>query len=185
MSLHARAEIIRDKGTNRGDFLRGVVGRYRWMDIGSSYLPSEILATFLTAQLESFEEIQHRRGRAWQAYHSGLADWALRSGVAQPTVPADCTHPAHLYYLLMPDLANRQGLLAHLAARGIGGAFHYQPLHSAPAGLRHGRVANGGCPVTDDVADRLVRLPLFAGISAAERERVVDAVRSYQVVAAR
>jgi len=122
MSLHARAEIIRDKGTNRGDFLRGVVGRYRWMDIGSSYLPSEILAAFLTAQLESFEEIQHRRGRAWQAYHSGLADWALRSGVAQPTVPADCTHPAHLYYLLMPDPANRKGLLAHLAARGIGGA---------------------------------------------------------------
>lgn len=151
------------------------------MDIGSSYLPSEILAAFLTAQLESFDDIQNRRGAAWQAYHCGLAAWAQRSGVAQPTIPADRTHPAHLYYLLMPDLANRQGMLAHLAARGIRGAFHYQPLHSAPAGLRYGRVAAGGCPVTDDVADRLIRLPLFAGLTAAELDRVIDAVQSYEV----
>ncbi len=146
-SLYGRAEIIREKGTNRGQFFRGVVDKYRWMDIGSSYLPSEILAAFLTAQLESFDDIQNRRGAAWQAYHSGLAAWAQRSGVAQPTIPADRTHPAHLYYLLMPDLANRQGMLAHLAARGIRGAFHYQPLHSAPAGPRYGRVAAGGTSV--------------------------------------
>jgi dTDP-4-amino-4,6-dideoxygalactose transaminase len=184
MNLFARAEIIRDKGTNRGQFFRGVVDRYRWMDVGSSYLPSEILAAFLTAQLESFDDIQNRRRTAWQAYHQELTGWARQSGVAQPTVPADRTHPAHLYYLLMPDLANRRGLLAHLAARGIGSAFHYQPLHSAPAGLRYGRVAEGGCPVTQDVADRLIRLPLFAGITAAEVDRVINTVQAYEVTAA-
>jgi dTDP-4-amino-4,6-dideoxygalactose transaminase len=178
MSFHARAEIIREKGTNRSQFFRGMVDKYRWIDIGSSFLPSEMLAAFLTAQLESFEDIQRRRMAAWKRYDAGLSAWAEQAGVSQPTVPADREHPAHLYYMLMRDLEHRQGLLAHLAASGIGATFHYQPLHSAPAGLRYGRVAGGGCPVTEDVADRLIRLPLFAGISESEVDRVIEAVRS-------
>jgi dTDP-4-amino-4,6-dideoxygalactose transaminase len=176
-----RAEIIREKGTNRSQFFRGAVDKYRWVDLGSSYLPSELLAAFLTAQLESFADIQRRRGTVWSRYHAALADWAADGGVTQPTVPAHCEHPAHIYYLLLPSLEHRQGLLRHLSARGVHATFHYQPLHSAPAGLRHGRVGSDGCPVTEEVADRLVRLPLYAGLTAAEQEQIIDAVRSYPV----
>jgi dTDP-4-amino-4,6-dideoxygalactose transaminase len=179
----ARAEIVREKGTNRSQFFRGMVDKYRWVDIGSSFLPSELLAAFLTAQLESFEPIQAARQAVWSAYHTGLAEWAVDNGIVQPTVPDDRDHPAHLYYLLLPDLAHRQALLAHLAARGVHATFHYQPLHTAPAGTRYGRTAPGGCPVTDDVADRLIRLPLYAGMSPAEVELVLDSVLSYQVSA--
>jgi dTDP-4-amino-4,6-dideoxygalactose transaminase len=171
-----RAEIIREKGTNRSLFFRGMVDKYRWIDIGSSYLPSEILAAMLTAQLEGFADIQRRRMAIWQTYDHELADWAHSQGVVQPTVPGDREQPAHLYYLLMPDLEQRQGLLAHLAGLGIMATFHYQPLHSAPAGLTHGRTGPGGCPVTDDVADRLIRLPLYAGMTSSELERVVAGV---------
>jgi dTDP-4-amino-4,6-dideoxygalactose transaminase len=171
-----RAEIIREKGTNRSLFFRGMVDKYRWIDIGSSYLPSEILAAMLTAQLEGFADIQRRRMAIWQTYDHELADWAHSQGVVQPTVPGDREQPAHLYYLLMPDLEQRQGLLAHLAGLGIMATFHYQPLHSAPAGLAHGRTGPGGCPVTDDVADRLIRLPLYAGMTSSELERVVAGV---------
>jgi dTDP-4-amino-4,6-dideoxygalactose transaminase len=176
-----RAEIIREKGTNRSQFFRGAVDKYRWVDIGSSYLPSELLAAFLTAQLESFDEIQRRRGAVWSRYQTALADWAIAGGVTQPTVPAHCEHPAHLYYLLLPSLEQRQGLLQHLSERGVAATFHYQPLHSAPAGLRHGRISPDGCPVTEDVADRLVRLPLYAGLTSGEQQQVIDAVRSYRV----
>jgi dTDP-4-amino-4,6-dideoxygalactose transaminase len=117
----------------------------------------------------------------WDAYHSELADWAAQEGVAQPTVPADCTQPAHLYYLLLPDLDRRQGLLRHLAERGVQATFHYQPLHAAPAGQRFGRVAPGSCPVTEDMADRVLRLPLFAGMRDDETQRVIDAVRQFRV----
>ncbi|MGE5827906.1 MAG: dTDP-4-amino-4,6-dideoxygalactose transaminase [Micromonosporaceae bacterium] len=176
-----RAEIVREKGTNRSQFFRGMVDKYRWVDIGSSYLPSELLAAYLTAQLESFGAIQRRRHAVWSAYHSRLADWAAENGVAQPTVPADRVHPAHLYYLLLPDLAHRQGLLQHLGEQGVHATFHYQPLHSAPAGQRYGRVGPQGCPVTDDVADRLLRLPLFAGMTGEELDRVVAGVLSFRV----
>ncbi len=178
--LH-RAEIIREKGTNRSQFFRGMVDKYRWMDIGSSYLPSEFLAAVLTAQLEQFADIQRRRMAIWDAYDVELADWADSQGVRRPTVPSDREHPAHMYYLLLPDLEQRQGLLAHLAGLDIMATFHYQPLHSAPAGRAYGRVARGGCPVTDDVADRLLRLPLYAGMTADERDRVIAAVRQYRV----
>jgi len=177
----ARAEIIREKGTNRSEFFRGMVDKYRWVDIGSSYLPSDLLAAFLTAQLESFGEIQRQRHAIWDTYHRELSDWAAEQGVAQPTVPAECAHPAHLYYLLLPDLDRRQGMLRHLSERGIMGTFHYQPLHSAPAGLRYGRVGPGGCPVTEEIADRLLRLPVFAGMREDELRRIVDGVRSYRV----
>ncbi|MFC4531683.1 dTDP-4-amino-4,6-dideoxygalactose transaminase [Sphaerisporangium dianthi] len=177
--LASRAEIVREKGTDRSRFFRGQVDRYRWVEIGSSYLPSDVLAAQLTAQLEAFDAIQLRRHRVWRRYHEELADWAAGHGVAQPAVPDGCAHPAHLYYLLLPDLRGRQGLIAHLAAEGVRAAFHYQPLHAAPAGLRYGRTAEGGCPVTEQVADRLVRLPLFADLTDADVTRVVEAVRSY------
>ncbi|MFI6511241.1 dTDP-4-amino-4,6-dideoxygalactose transaminase [Streptosporangium sp. NPDC050855] len=179
--LAARAEIVREKGTDRGRFFRGQVDRYRWVDIGSSYLPSDVLAAQLTSQLESFEKIQTMRQWAWHRYHADLADWAAANGVRRPTVPGDREHPAHLYHLLLPDLDTRQAFIAHLAGRGVQAAFHYQPLHTAPAGLRYGRVAPGGCPVTEDVADRLVRLPLFADLDDAGVTRVVEAVLDHEV----
>jgi dTDP-4-amino-4,6-dideoxygalactose transaminase len=180
-ALVDRAEIIREKGTNRSQFFRGMVDKYRWVDIGSSYLPSDLLAAVLTAQLEGFDEIQAHRHAVWRAYDERLAGWAAEQGVRQPVVPADREHPAHMYYLLLPGLGDQQGLIGHLAERGAHATFHYIPLHSSPAGERYGRVAPGGCPVTDDVSARLVRLPLFAGMTDAELDRVVDAVRSYQV----
>jgi dTDP-4-amino-4,6-dideoxygalactose transaminase len=174
-----RAEIIREKGTNRGQFFRGMVDKYRWMDIGSSYLPSDLLAAFLVAQLEDFKAIQRRRMRIWTTYDERLAGWAKRHQVAPPTVPADREHPAHLYFLLLPHLAARTAMLAHLRERGVHATFHYQPLHAAPAGLRYGRTGPQGCPVTEDVADRLLRLPLFAGMSDEELDAIVDAVESF------
>jgi dTDP-4-amino-4,6-dideoxygalactose transaminase len=177
--LVERAEIIREKGTNRAQFFRGMVDKYRWIDIGSSYLPSDLLAAFLVAQLEAIDDIQARRHRVWAAYDEGVADWAKEREVRRPTVPADRDHPAHLYYLLLPDLAHRQAFLRHLGERGVRAAFHYQPLHTTPGGLRYGRVAPDGCPVTEDVADRLVRLPLFAAMSDDELQRIVNAVISY------
>ncbi|GAA3255598.1 dTDP-4-amino-4,6-dideoxygalactose transaminase [Nonomuraea helvata] len=180
-ALAERAEIIREKGTDRSRFYRGQVDKYRWVDIGSSYLPSDVLAAQLTAQLEAFDTIQVRRHAVWDRYHEELADWAAGNGVAQPTVPDDCAHPAHLYYLLMPDLAHRQAFIAHLAERGVRAVFHYQPLHSSPAGVQHGRTAPGGCPVTEEAADRLVRLPLFAGLDEADVTQVIAAVRAYEV----
>jgi dTDP-4-amino-4,6-dideoxygalactose transaminase len=176
-----RAEIIREKGTNRGQFFRGMVDKYRWLDIGSSYLPSDLLAAVLTAQLERFAETQQDRQHVWRTYHCELADWAVREGVSQPTVPDDRVHPAHLYYLLMPDLASRQRLIRHLAGWGVHATFHYQPLHSAPAGRRYGRTAPGGCPVTEDIADRLVRLPMFPAMTPEELTRVVASVQSFTV----
>jgi dTDP-4-amino-4,6-dideoxygalactose transaminase len=175
-----RAEIIREKGTNRGQFFRGLVDKYRWMDIGSSYLPSDLLAAFLTAQLEHFAESQRQRMHVWDTYHRELADWAVQQGAIRPTVPGDRQHPAHLYYLLLPDLDTRQGLLKHLAERGVHATFHYQPLHLAPAGLHFGRTGPDGCPVTEDVADRLIRLPLFAGLRDHELDWIVESVRSYE-----
>ncbi|MER5622143.1 dTDP-4-amino-4,6-dideoxygalactose transaminase [Streptosporangium sp. NPDC002544] len=179
--LVARAEIIREKGTDRSRFFRGQVDKYRWIDIGSSYLPSDVLAAQLTSQLESFEKIQFRRHTAWHGYHKELADWATKNGVSQPMIPDGCAHPAHLYYLLLPDLENRQAFISHLSSRGVQATFHYQPLHTAPAGVRYGRVASGGCPVTEDVADRLVRLPLFADLDEADMTHVIDAVQTYRV----
>jgi dTDP-4-amino-4,6-dideoxygalactose transaminase len=179
--LHDRAEVIREKGTNRSKFFRGMVDKYRWIDIGSSYLPSELTAAFLTAQLESFPEIQRSRQAVWNAYHGRLADWAAGNKVAQPTVPNGRIQPAHLYYLLMPGIDDRQALMGHLKERGIHATFHYQPLHCAPAGRRYGRPGPGGCPVTEEIADRLIRLPLYAGMAGEDVDRVVNAVTSYRV----
>lgn len=167
-----RAEILREKGTDRSRFFRGQVDKYRWMDLGSSYLPSELLAAALTAQLESFADIQRARRRVWRAYDAGFAG-------AHMVVPPGRAHPAHLYYLLMPDLRHRQALIGHLRDHGVQAAFHYQPLHDAPAGKRFGRIGPGGCAITSDVADRLVRLPMYSALSSSQTSRIIAAVRSF------
>jgi dTDP-4-amino-4,6-dideoxygalactose transaminase len=170
-----RAEIIREKGTNRTRFYRGQVDKYTWCDVGSSYLPSDILAAYLLAQLEAREQIQRRRQQIWAQYQSALSDWATRHGIGLPTIPSGCEHPAHLFYLLMPSLEARTRLLASLRARQVLAVFHYLPLHLSEMGRRFGGY-EGQCPVTESVADRLVRLPLFFQLSDADQQRVIDAV---------
>jgi dTDP-4-amino-4,6-dideoxygalactose transaminase len=177
--LSERAEIVREKGTDRARFFRGQVDKYCWRDLGSSYLPSDLLAACLLAQLEAFGDIQEKRNRIWASYDAHLAVWSLDHHVRRPVVPAGCVHPAHLYYLLLPHPAERDALLRHLGECGVRAVHHYQPLHNAPAGLRHARIAPGGCPVTEQAADRLVRLPLFAGMTDAELDHVIASVLTY------
>lgn len=176
-SLVERAEIIREKGTNRSRFFRGQVDKYTWVDLGSSYLPSDLLAAFLFAQLEQWEEIQTRRRRIWDRYQAELCDWAAARGVRLPTVPDGCEQAYHMFYLLLPDLERRQALIQGLRQRGIHAVFHYQPLHLSEMGQRYGgRV--GDCPVTERVADQLVRLPFFNDLTAEQQARVIAAVRA-------
>ncbi len=171
-----RAEIIREKGTNRTRFHRGQVDKYTWCDIGSSYLPSDILAAYLLAQLESHDRIQARRHVIWSRYADELAPWASRTGARLPIVPEGCEHPAHIFYLLMPSLEARTRLITHLRERLILAVFHYLPLHLSTMGRRFGG-HDGQCPVTEDVADRLVRLPLFFQLNDEDQARVIEAVR--------
>jgi dTDP-4-amino-4,6-dideoxygalactose transaminase len=178
--LAARAEVIREKGTNRSQFHRGEVNKYRWIDVGSSYLSSDLLAAVLCAQLETFDDIQARRMRIWTTYHDELETWSTKIGAQRPYVPEDCEHPAHVYPLLLPTAEDRSRFITHLAEAGILAPFHYVPLHSAPAGEKFGRVAPPGCAVTEDVAARLVRLPLFAGLEERDVTRVVEAVTDYE-----
>jgi dTDP-4-amino-4,6-dideoxygalactose transaminase len=173
-----RAEIMREKGTNRTQFHRGVVDKYSWVDIGSSYLPSDLLAGVLLAGLEEFDDIQRRRHHVWSAYDAALRTWAGQVGATQPTVPDDCEHPAHLYYLLVERAEQRGALIRHLADAGVHATFHYVPLHSSQAGRRLGRLGTS-CEVTDDVSSRLLRLPLFPELDDAGIDRVVDAVTSF------
>jgi dTDP-4-amino-4,6-dideoxygalactose transaminase len=173
-----RSEIIREKGTDRSRFLRGLVHKYEWVDLGSSYLPSDVLAAFLLAQLEARVEIQSRRQAIWDRYARELAGWARRIGATLPTVPAHCEQPWHMFYLLMPSTAVRESFIRHLEERGILAVFHYQPLHNSPMGRRLGG-KKGACPVTEDVSMRLVRLPLFNRLSEAEQGEVIDAVTSF------
>ncbi len=170
-----RAEIIREKGTNRTRFYRGQVDKYTWCDVGSSYLPSDILAAYLLAQLESHDRIQRRRHELWTRYAEALAPWASAHGVRLPIVPPECEHPAHIFYLLMPSLDARTRLLAHLRSKLILAVFHYLPLHLSDMGRRFGG-ADGQHPVTEDVSDRLVRLPLFFQLSDGDQARVIDEV---------
>ncbi len=173
-----RAEILREKGTNRSRFFRGQVDKYTWVDLGSSYLPSEILAAFLLAQLEKRAEIQERRERIWNRYAEELVDWAAARGATLPVVPPGCRHPSHLFYLLLPDLDARQRLIAHLGERGIRAVFHYQPLHLSETGAALGG-RRGACPVTEDVSDRLLRLPLFHGMTERDQADVIEGVRAF------
>lgn len=176
--LIERAEIIREKGTNRSRFFRGQVDKYTWVDVGSSYLPSDLLAAFLLAQLESREAIQSRRHAIWRCYQAGLAEWAASHGVRLPVAPDHTAHPAHLFYLLLPSLEARTALIERMKAQHILLVFHYQPLHLSQMGRRFGGKA-GQCPVTEDVANRLVRLPLYYQLSEIEQSRVIDRIRTF------
>jgi len=178
-SLIERAEIVREKGTDRSRFFRGQVDKYGWVDIGSSYLPSDILAAYLWGQLESREQIQKTRRRIWMAYRDGLDRWSQRNGVRLPVVPAECEQSYHMFYILLPNLAARQGLIAWLKQRGISAVFHYLPLHSS----KFGRTLAGqaDCPVTTDVSDRLLRLPLFNALGEPAARRVIEAVSAFDV----
>jgi len=158
-----RAEIIREKGTNRSRFFRGQVDKYTWVDIGSSYLPSEIVAAFLFSQMQHAESITTRRLALWEKYHARVAGLEQAGKLRRPVIPDYARHNAHMYYVLAPDAGTRTKLLEHLRAREIGAIFHYIPLHSSPAGRRYGRT-NGELPVTDAVSERLVRLPLWIGL---------------------
>jgi dTDP-4-amino-4,6-dideoxygalactose transaminase len=173
--LIERAEIIREKGTNRNRFLRGQVDKYSWVDIGSSFLPSDLLAAFLLGQLEVIDRIQEKRRRIWTYYHGHIQDWARRNGVSTPFIPAHCEHPHHMYYLLMPSLNERQALIEKLRSKNIFSVFHYLPLHLSVMGRRFGG-RDGECPVTEDVSDRLVRLPFYNSLSQQDQDRVLDAL---------
>ncbi|MDF3065683.1 MAG: putative aminotransferase [Polyangiaceae bacterium] len=174
-----RAEIIREKGTNRSQFFRGQVDKYGWVDVGSSYLPSEVLAAFLVAQLEVSESIQRRRHGAWSRYQTELQSWADGLGVGLPFVPAEADHPAHMFYLLMPTLAQRQAFIAHMWEARIVTPFHYVPLHTSLMGRKLGYV-EGDCPITESVSDRLVRLPLYASISSEDQSKVIEQVLAFR-----
>ena len=170
-----RAEIIREKGTNRSQFFRGQVDKYTWVDVGSSYLPSDLLAAFLYAQLEARKEIQCKRQRIWEYYRQRLDGWAQTHGVQLPFVPDTCEQPYHMFYLIAPSLAWRQALMSHLAARQIHSVFHYVSLHLSQMGRRFGGKP-GDCPVTESVSDRLLRLPFFNDLAEPDQARVVEAV---------
>lgn len=174
-----RAEIIREKGTNRSRFFRGQVDKYTWVDVGSSYLPSDILAAYLFAQLEAREQIQARRGQIWHAYDECLSIWASARGVGLPSVPDHCEQAYHMYYLLLPSLDERQRLIDHLKTRGILSVFHYLPLHLSDMGRSFGG-RPGDCPVTESVSDRLLRLPFFNDLTEADQMRVVEAIQAFQ-----
>jgi dTDP-4-amino-4,6-dideoxygalactose transaminase len=178
--LVERAEIIREKGTDRSRFFRGQVDKYTWVDLGSSYLPSELLAAFLLGQLEARERIQSRRRQIWEAYDAGLAGWANANDVRRPFVPEHCKQAYHMYYLLLPSLDSRQAFIAHMKARGILCVFHYLPLHLSGMGVKFGG-RPGECPVTEDVSDRLVRLPFFNGLSPADQQEVIEAAVAFSV----
>lgn len=175
-----RAEIIREKGTNRSRFLRGQVDKYTWVDVGSSYLPSDILAAFLYAQLESRQQIQGKRRWLWENYNQHLQDWAGENGVRLPVIPGHCEQTYHMFYMLMPSLDVRQDFIAFLKTRGIQSVFHYLPLHLSDMGQRFGGKP-GDCPVTEDISDRLVRLPFYNSLSSSELEDVIGAVVEYRV----
>jgi len=155
------------------------VDKYTWVDIGSSYLPSDMLAAFLRAQLEHRDQIQSRRRQIWEAYSRELASWAEANGVRLPIVPPECEQTYHMFYVIMPSFETRQALISHLAGLGILAVFHYLPLHLSPMGLRFGG-RQGDCPVTEDLSDRLVRFPFFTGMSGSEQRQVIDAVRTFR-----
>lgn len=178
-SLVDRAEIIREKGTNRTAFMKGRVEKYTWVDLGSSYLLSDLLAAVLLGQLESRDAIQAKRTRVWDYYQRNLAPLE-EYGVQTPTVPPDCVHPAHLFYLLLPTRQSRQRLIDHLHAEGIESVFHYQPLHLSTMGRRFGG-RPGQCPVTESVAGRLLRLPFFNDLTEETQARVVESIRRFAI----
>jgi len=177
-SLVERAEVLREKGTNRARFLRGQVDKYTWTDLGSSFLPSDLLAAVLCAQLEKRESIQERRKAVWNRYREALSGWAGEHDVRLPVVPDHDEQPYHLFYLLLPTDEARDRLIAHLKQRRILAVFHYVPLHLSPMGIRFGGRA-GDCPVTESVSSRLVRLPFYNQLTRPDQNRVIEAVTDF------
>lgn len=173
-----RAEILREKGTDRSKFFRGQVDKYGWVDLGSSYLMSDLLAAYLYGQLEQQEKIQAKRGHLWDTYHEALASWANARGVRQPIIPPECQQAYHMYYLLMPSIEARSRFIEHMQAHDIMCVFHYQPLHSSCFGQKLGGRL-GQCPITERVSDQLVRLPLFNTMSQDELERTIAAALEF------
>lgn len=174
-SFSERALYIREKGTNRSRFLEGRIDKYTWVDLGSSYLPSEVTAAFLWGQMEAAHEITRRRLAIWDIYHSAFAELEAEGRLRRPTIPAGCVGNAHMYYILVPEHVPRRPFLQSLIRHGVGAVSHYVPLHSSPAGMRFGRAATA-MPVTDSVSERIVRLPLWLGLEP-HLDRVVTAVR--------
>ena len=174
-SLIERAEILRDKGTDRSKFLRGQVDKYTWVDIGSSWIMSDMLAAVLYGQLERNDEIQSQRMSIWNRYESELAEWAANHEVRTPHVPVDCEHTGHVFHLRFTEGQVRDRFIAHLREREISAVFHYQPLHLSHVGLKYGGFA-GQCPVSEKAGDCLVRLPLFNALTMDEQSRVIEAV---------
>jgi dTDP-4-amino-4,6-dideoxygalactose transaminase len=172
-ALATRAEIIREKGTDRSRFFRGEVDKYTWQEVGSSFLPGELIAAFLWAQLEEAQSITNERLVIWGRYHELLAPFEQKGLLRRPIVPADCQHNAHMYYVLLAPEIDRQKVLSELKENDIYSVFHYVPLHSSPAGQRYGR-AHGELEVTVRQSERLVRLPLWVGLSPAQQERIVE-----------
>ena len=173
-----RAEVLREKGSNRSRFFRGEVDRYTWVDSRSSYLPSDLLAAFLYAQLEARERVQSRRQQIWQCYYDQLKDWGKEHDVSLPVVPEYCDQSYHLFFLIMPSYQQRQQLIEHLKSRGILSVFHYLPLHLSPMGRKFGG-KEGDCPVAEDLSDRLIRLPFYNTLTEAEQERVIKEVLDF------
>ena len=178
-ALIERAEIIREKGTDRSKFHRGLVDKYGWVDHGSSYLPSEILSAMLWAQLEARDDIQRKRHAIWSRYSRELPDWASRHDVGLPVIPPDCEHSAHMFYLMLPTVAFRDGLVAHLKKHGMLAVSHYIPLNVSKMGQGLGG-RPGDCPVAEGVAERLLRLPFYTQMTEADQAEVIDAVRAYR-----
>lgn len=178
LALVERAEIIREKGTNRSRFFRGQVDKYTWVDIGSSYLPSDILAAFLFAQFEQREKIQSQRKQVWEMYSVGLIDWAKTHGVQLPCIPDDCEQSYHMFYMLLPNLELRQNLIAYLREHGVYSVFHYLPLHLSNMGQSFGGKI-GDCPVTERVSDQLIRLPFHNALTSNEQEQVIDLLQGF------
>ena len=176
--LVERAEIIREKGTDRSRFFRGQVDKYTWVDIGSSYLPSDMLAAFLLAQLEQREKIQLHRKQVWEIYAAGLKTWAAAHDVRLPHVPDHCEQAYHMFYLLLPTLELRQKLINYLRERGIYSVFHYLPLHLSDMGQKFGG-REGDCPLSERVSDQLIRLPFHNALTTSEQEIVIESIREF------
>ncbi len=179
LELADRAEILREKGTNRSRFFRGEVDKYTWVDIGSSFLLSDILAAVLLAQLEERDRIQRRRQEIWEAYRSGLSDWARDTDVRLPVVPEHSSQAFHMFYMLMHGSEERADFIAHLRDAGVQAVFHYLPLHLSEVGRSLGG-REGQCPVTERVSESLVRLPFFTDMTSVEQEQVIEAVVSFK-----
>ena len=177
--LVERAEIIREKGTNRSRFFRGQVDKYSWVDIGSSYIMSDVLAAFLFGQLERWKEIQAKRQAIWSLYDRELTEWSNEHGVRRPIIPQHCEQAYHMYYLLMSNLQARTALIDHLKSKSILSVFHYLPLHLSVMGQKYGG-KEGDCPVSQDVSDRLLRLPFYNELNEAKQMRVIEAIRAFR-----